>query len=1372
MRVLLAALIGSARGLPTAAPTESLGGCPFLTSNNDYFGASRCDEASYDEEWDEASEYEHECYMHEWIASSCAELRCDPESERLWLTKRHVHDMHRENSNNWWSWRTDACMVLSPDGRFYRATTGYEATREEGWMDKGSYRDSTDVDASGLAGLNATDASVLAWGRRAYAACVEQCGGCDATGAAVDRVPAGLDAFFAAPYPAVDRPALDDAGCFSARALRGEDWPFVSTGHWVVICVMALVLATPWVLGVCASRRCCPWYGSLQRVRNEFADACPCLARSSAAASAPPGRQRSVAPEEDDAAAAAGEAPADDVVLLEPQAEDAPGPRGAGFRARGASVAGQARLVLWKIWKTKSRSPSTVLSQLVFPAAWFVVVWLLYVIMAKTFLPNHQWNKKHWNYAAKGGDMRDYEEGDILSHGLLEVYLCQFAFVPLMQAVVVAVVVEHRAKLVESMKMAGLRPLAYWAATFAAEALAVGFACAFLVACVACGGLFRRAGHAADPFGTLLALHWTYVVALAAQCFAVTTLVTSPTAAAVYALAAQLAATGAYQSLVVETTDAGKRVVLSLFEASESRQLVAALLPQFAYALVVDGFRSRRTHMCDLGAGLGAETFRSPAFECDDDKAEARAGVQLAAWAQARGAEAWSCWLSYDYSYGGGAYEASSSSSSSYAYGADASSSYSYAYAADAYAYEPLDRCERTRAPSEYPPFYARDAPFYGDGPRPAPRWTAAIYGVLVADVFLYLGLAWYLSQVVPWAAHGTPRRWYFPLLPSTYGCRREAKKDVELERLDGHDDAEDEARPEAYEPRRGATVVEVKRLRRTFGAFAAVDGVSYSVLSDFARASKGLGVVNQHNTLWEDLTCLDHLALFGAIRCADPATVVELAAATLRRVELGAHAAKLAGRLSGGMKRKLCCAVALVGDPSVVLLDEPSAGLDPVSQRNLWNLIKATMRGRSVVLTTHSMFEAEVLCDRIAIQVRGQLACLGTPDHLKRKFGSGYELVVALDAALEADFAAGVARVVAFVVGAFEGARLASTDASILTFELAAADASLARVFRAFTDEAKRDLGVAAFSLQQASMEKVFIRIVGAGGDYFEVARWSEPYDSIPDIWGPVASAVAPIFDKRADPWTFLGVAAADVPLCELEALSGYTDDGGDVAANPTQQGCACEEGSYEYDGRTFEGCTSYDWSVPWCGTTNCGICDDLVSTGCWDECEDSGTVRGKMEAYLRGRSSAVCAGRIAAFTDGAIELTAAATNALRESFPCPVGTAAAEDDEWISALTVANPFSVGADWRDDESSYDAQTLGRESSCGSLYEMQPCDSCDAALTPTCSYELCLSAAESGTREDAGDAYCSSSLDTGARANLHEGLLLFTALYAAARARP
>ena len=89
---------------------------------------------------------------------------------------------------------------------------------------------------------------------------------------------------------------------------------------------------------------------------------------------------------------------------------------------------------------------------------------------------------------------------------------------------------------------------------------------------------------------------------------------------------------------------------------------------------------------------------------------------------------------------------------------------------------------------------------------------------------------------------------------------------------------------------------------------------------------------------------------------------------------------------------------MALVGDPQVVLLDEPSAGLDPVSQRNLWNLIRGTMSGRAVVLTTHSMVEADVLCDRIGIMAQGQLECLGTPRELKERYASGHELLVKLD--------------------------------------------------------------------------------------------------------------------------------------------------------------------------------------------------------------------------------------------------------------------------------------------------------------------------------------------------------------------------------------
>ena len=106
-------------------------------------------------------------------------------------------------------------------------------------------------------------------------------------------------------------------------------------------------------------------------------------------------------------------------------------------------------------------------------------------------------------------------------------------------------------------------------------------------------------------------------------------------------------------------------------------------------------------------------------------------------------------------------------------------------------------------------------------------------------------------------------------------------------------------------------------------------------------------------------------------------------------------------------MKRKLAVAVALVGGPSVVLLDEPSSGLDPGAQRNLWDLIKVTMKGRAVVLTTHSMGEADLLCDRVGIMVKGTMRCIGTPQELKERY-----------ALLEADVAKNNALIAARTVG------------------------------------------------------------------------------------------------------------------------------------------------------------------------------------------------------------------------------------------------------------------------------------------------------------------------------------------------------------------
>ena len=110
-------------------------------------------------------------------------------------------------------------------------------------------------------------------------------------------------------------------------------------------------------------------------------------------------------------------------------------------------------------------------------------------------------------------------------------------------------------------------------------------------------------------------------------------------------------------------------------------------------------------------------------------------------------------------------------------------------------------------------------------------------------------------------------------------------------------------------------------------------------------------------------------------------------------QVNLTYAAQQRAGSFSGGMKRRLSVACALLGDPKLVFLDEPTTGMDPVSRRQVWDIIERAKQGRAIILTTHSMEEADILGDRIAIMARGNLRCLGTSLRLKQKFGAGYQV-------------------------------------------------------------------------------------------------------------------------------------------------------------------------------------------------------------------------------------------------------------------------------------------------------------------------------------------------------------------------------------------
>ena len=109
----------------------------------------------------------------------------------------------------------------------------------------------------------------------------------------------------------------------------------------------------------------------------------------------------------------------------------------------------------------------------------------------------------------------------------------------------------------------------------------------------------------------------------------------------------------------------------------------------------------------------------------------------------------------------------------------------------------------------------------------------------------------------------------------------------------------------------------------------------------------------------------------------------------------LSEHSQKKIKELSGGMKRKLSLAMAIVTKPKVIILDEPTSGLDVESRRQVWALIKRIKKGRSIIMSSQHLEEADELADRIAIMTRGKLLSLDTPSEIKRQFGFGYKILV-----------------------------------------------------------------------------------------------------------------------------------------------------------------------------------------------------------------------------------------------------------------------------------------------------------------------------------------------------------------------------------------
>lgn len=238
--------------------------------------------------------------------------------------------------------------------------------------------------------------------------------------------------------------------------------------------------------------------------------------------------------------------------------------------------------------------------------------------------------------------------------------------------------------------------------------------------------------------------------------------------------------------------------------------------------------------------------------------------------------------------------------------------------------------------------------------------------------------------------------------------------------------------------------------------------------------APKFLGYCPQENALWPNLTVRQHLEVFAAVKGLRKADAEVAITRLVEALQLRDQQKRPVKALSEGMKRKLCFALSILGNPSVVLLDEPSTGMDPEGQLQMWRAIRATFRNteRGALLTTHYMAEAEAVCDRVAIMVSGRLRCIGSIQHLKSKFGKDYLLEMKVKTVAQ------VEPLHSEILRLFPQAARQERYSSLMVYKLPVEDVRpLSQAFFKL-EIVKQSFDLEEYSLSQSTLEQVFLEL------------------------------------------------------------------------------------------------------------------------------------------------------------------------------------------------------------------------------------------------------------------------------------------------------
>ncbi|KAH9245889.1 hypothetical protein BASA81_016591 [Batrachochytrium salamandrivorans] len=422
--------------------------------------------------------------------------------------------------------------------------------------------------------------------------------------------------------------------------------------------------------------------------------------------------------------------------------------------------------------------------------------------------------------------------------------------------------------------------------------------------------------------------------------------------------------------------------------------------------------------------------------------------------------------------------------------------------------------------------------------PLPIQAWY-----MLIMNCFFYGLLMWYFDNVLP-DEFGAKRPPYFFLTPAYWGLegaeasdtnlrdwvKRFSTGDQVMEVEDDEDDDVKAARERALDPEQ-YPAVKIVNLRKVYGKTGLFDtgekekvavrsscftvdegklfallgqngagkSTTISILAGLTPATSGdalmynlsvrhqsqrirrsMGICPQHDILFDDLTAREHIELYAGIKGVARSTIKNLVEERLKVVRLHTVADVRAGTYSGGMKRRLSLVISTIGDPRVIFMDEPTTGMDPVNRRCVWSFIEKFKQGRVIMLTTHSMEEADVLGDEVGIMSNGRIRAVNNAIALKTKFGAGYHVSIVTDVADSE-------KVEAIVHDIVPDAVLSDKSGGALLYQFPASSKTAVPKLVGWLETNAEGL-VKSWGIGQTTLEEVFLKLVRESNTLFSV--------------------------------------------------------------------------------------------------------------------------------------------------------------------------------------------------------------------------------------------------------------------------------------------